>query len=466
MRLFLFQHFETVLGLCLGFLLIARILRQHYRPSVSIAWLLAIVLIPYVGVPAYLLFGGRKLMWLAGKKPRLYAGEGEEPQPEGPLISRMERVLVASGTPRARRHNCVDFVPSGDETYAALVSLIEKAKESIHMATFILGCDSVARSIVDLLCRKAAEGVEVRLLLDALGSLRSRGRFVNRLREANGRVGIFLPVLPLRRKWSANLRNHRKMVIIDGRAALLGGMNIAAEYMGPTPNPKRWLDTASIITGAAVNDLEAIFAKDWMFATGETLEARRRLEESACDESGCMATVQIAASGPDTIRDAVYEALLAATFEARRRIWIVSPYFVPDETLLQALLLQARLGCDVRIVLPERSNHLLADVARGRFLRDLKAAGAKVFLHRGCMIHGKHVVFDDEIAMAGSLNLDMRSLYLNYEVAMFLLSRGEVTAIADWMDDLIKRSEEISVTEPGCFQNWAEDLSLLVSPLL
>jgi len=457
------RHLLTVLGFGLGLLLVLRILRQQNRPAVSIAWLMAILLIPYIGVPAYLLFGGRKFARLASRKKDL-------PRPEAKTLQSSikcstENVLVTSGMPPARAPNQIALVTDGQQAYSALGSLIEGAQRSVHVTTFILGRDEVGRAIIELLTRKAADGVEVRLLLDALGCLWSSRGLVAPLRRAGGKVGTFMPMLPLRRKWSAHLRNHRKMLIVDGQAAMIGGMNLAKEYLGPDPSTVRWIDSTTFVQGPAVRDLEEIFASDWDFAVGETLGEALLPEEHLQLESD-EGVAQIVASGPDVPGDPLYEAILSASYEATERIWIVTPYFIPDDSLLRVLTLQSRLGRDVRIVLPVRSNHLLADLARGRFLRQMKAAGGRIFVHEGPMIHAKHLVFDRKIATAGSVNFDMRSLYLNYEAAMFMYSPREVDQTAQWISRLMAQSRELGQTEVGFFRQWAEDLGLLIAPLL
>jgi cardiolipin synthase A/B len=471
---FLFQYFATVLGLGLGLILIARVLRRNARPSVSISWLLAIILIPYIGVPAYIIFGGRKLSWWAGAKKPLYNPVHPLPFDAAETPSRIEDVLIAAGMPPARTGGSADFLPDGETTYEALLDMIEAANERIHVMTFILGRDDVGRTIIDALAHKAQQGIEVRLLLDSFGALMTRrnfihplGRFVAPLRRAGGQVGMFMPLFPPRLRTSINLRNHRKIVVVDGKTALIGGMNLSSEYLGANSDPNIWIDTAAIIRGPVVEDFERIFESDWNFARQEDFRIECPCEPEAADRVR-PPMLQVAASGPDVEGEPLYEALLAACFEATRRIWIVTPYFVPDEGIFRALSLQARMETDVRIVLPARSNHPLADIARGRFLRQLADAGARIYFHHGSMIHAKHAVFDDGLSMAGSANLDMRSLYLNYEVALFFHSAGEVRAVARWMERLMDESEVVTAEDlkAGYIKQWAEDLSLLVSPLL
>lgn len=459
------DHLFTMIGTALGVVIILHILRQQMRPSVSIAWVLAIVLIPYVGVPLYVLIGGRKFRKMAERKSYQVSSVSTLSLVEPPLANRAESVLRAAGMPPARCNNDIRFIDNGEEAYEEICAMIQSAERTISIMTFILGRDDVGRSLVKLLSERAREGIEVRLLLDALGCMWTRGSFVRELRDAGGQVATFLPILPVRRKWSANLRNHRKMVIVDGSWALVGGMNLGIEYMGPKAEEARWVDTAMTVSGSSVLDLKQIFIADWNFATNEGVEASHLSKESALSVEGT-GVVQVVTSGPDVKGEALYDAILSSIYEARKRIWIASPYFIPDEGLMRALVIQANLGVDVRIILPAVSNHFIADLVRGRFLRRLVKAGATIFTYEGGMTHAKHLVFDDSLAVTGSMNFDMRSLYFNYEVAMFAYSLEEIEQTAEWMSDIAGRSRVWSETATGPLRRIAEDVTALVSPLL
>ncbi|MCH7911290.1 MAG: PLDc N-terminal domain-containing protein, partial [Candidatus Hydrogenedentes bacterium] len=397
--------------------LVARVLRRQQRPGSSIAWILGIVLLPYVGIPAFIIFGGRKIHGLKKRKRRLYTGLQEAPVRLLDFDNPAEDVLTSQSVHPPSGQNEVDFVSDGQEAYHKLIEMLEGAQRSIYVETYILARDDVARTFVELLARKAGEGLDVRLLLDSYGSLGATGRFVQSIREAGGKVEKFMPLMPFRRNWSLNLRNHRKIFIVDCSVATIGGMNIGTEYMGPEPNPKRWLDTATFVRGPSVLDLLEVFSTDWNFASADPLEFDRACLSTAA-ESSASGVLQVAASGPDVDGDPVYEAILTSIYAVRERVWLVTPYFVPGEELFRALLLQARIGRDVRLILPAKSNHWLADLARGRYIRALQSAGGKVYLCRHRMIHAKNIVFDEDTAVIGTLNIDMRSLYLNFELAV------------------------------------------------
>jgi cardiolipin synthase len=419
---------------------------------------------PYVGIPAYFVFGGRKLRQLAHRAPELHLCHAEQPHDHVPHIH-TDDVLAASGLPHARHGNRIELVPDGHQGFNRLFELISGAKSSIWVMAFILGRDSVGRAFVDLLAEKARQGVEVRLLLDGFGSMWSRGRFVQPVRDAGGHVAVFNPVLRLGRRWAVNLRNHRKLAVIDGKTANISGMNIAREYMSPDRNAEVWIDTSTVAEGDIVTDAQMLFRRDWFHASGETLEVapRREREPRAWTDQG---VAQLVASGPDIADDPLYDAIMMTLYETRERVWIVTPYFIPDEGLFRALLMLARLGRDVRILVPAVSNHHLADLARGRFLRELHFMGAKIYFYPDGMVHAKHMVFDESVAVSGSLNFDMRSFYLNYEIAMFVYSRAEIAEAAEWMAALMAKSRPTGQIEAGVARRFVEDLALIVSPQL
>jgi len=451
----------TRIGFLLAMILMAGLLRQRRSPSSTIAWLLAILLMPNVGVPLYIIFGGRKVRRLARSKERIYR---TSPAPVSSEAEGAERLLASYGVPPPSSGNCFELVPSGVTAYERIVALIESARSSIHIATYILGSDKGSRAIVDSLTRKAAEGVAVRVLIDSFGSWRVRRWFLAPLVAAGGEVASFMPVLNIFRG-RANLRNHRKLVVVDSRAALTGGMNLAWPYIGAPGTTGLWQDLSVIVEGPAVSDLDSLFASDWKFATGRDPSAGPISDSRACATGFESTTVQVVASGPDVAGDPLYEALLALIFSAQTRIWIVTPYYVPDEMLARALGLAARRGVDVRLILPARSNHITADLARASYLRDLHTAGGRILLYEPVMLHAKAVLIDDRLAVIGSANMDMRSLFLNFEVALFVHSAIQVDHVATWAEKLMADSKP-ELPTPGWVRELAENVVRLLSPLL
>jgi cardiolipin synthase len=343
--------------------------------------------------------------------------------------------------------------------------MIDEARSTIHIITYILGGDEGSQAVLERLTRRASEGVAVRLLIDDVGSWRLRRRKLAPLIEAGAQVAFFMPVLHVPFRGRANLRNHRKLIVVDGRVALTGGMNLAWPYMGPPTATCLWRDVAMVVEGPVVADVEAVFASDWRFATGAEPEVATPPIAADRPIPADFATVQVVASGPDVAGDPLYESLLALIFAARSRIWVVTPYFVPDEMLARALNLAARRGVDVRLIVPVRSNHLSADLARASYLRDLHNAGGLVLFYTPVMLHAKIVVFDDQLAVIGSANMDMRSLFLNYELALFIWSRPQVQEVAAWVRGLMAECQR-ELPAPGWPLELAENVVRLLSPLL
>lgn len=463
----LVPHLLTVIGFLLAVFAIARLMSERKQPGNTFAWLFAIAFVPYVGVPLYLLFGGRKLRKQAERKARLCpAGPGNVTVPENAGFA--ARVFTRDGACPPIGGNRVRFLTDGEDSYATLEQGIRDARESIHLMTFILGHDAVGRRIVKLLAQRAREGVKVRVLLDALGCFRTSGRFCDPIREAGGEVVKFMPVMPLQTRGSANLRNHRKIVVIDHRHAAVGGRNLALEYMGPSPLKRRWRDLGAMLEGPAVRQLEEVFLADWAFASGQPLDNLQKELPADWPPAAGTADLQVVASGPDVAGDPLYEGILSLVQQAQRSVWIVTPYFIPDEVLQRSLMVQARAGLDVRIVVPARSNHPITDLARRHHLRELQAAGVKVLLYQAGMNHAKLLFVDGETALFGSANMDLRSLFVNFEIGLVTYSAGEAVAVRVWIEEIFAHSRPMSERKHArrIFPALGEEIARLLAPLL
>ncbi|MDF3059804.1 MAG: cls [Rariglobus sp.] len=465
----LHTHLLTVGGFVLAVFAIARLVSEKRPPSNTVAWLLMIILIPYVGVPLFLLFGGRKLKRLAKRKrpviPRLPGVPEVSPAIAGLPTA---HTLASTGAGQPSGGNTVRLITTGEQAYAELETLIKDAQRSIHIAAFILGRDDTGRRLVNLLAKRARDGVKVRLQLDGLGCLFSSRSFVDPLRKAGGEVVRFMPVIPLSTRRSANLRNHRKIAVFDQHTAIVGGHNLAREYMGPTVLKKRWNDFGAIITGPAAALLNEVFLADWAFASRQSIDTlHRELDPSAVRIEGESA-VQVVASGPDVAGDALYEGILSMIQEASQSIWIITPYFIPDEVLLRSLIVKARAGTDVTLIIPLKSNHPITDFARRHYVSQLRKAGARVMLHTGKMMHSKAIIVDERIGMLGSANFDLRSLFVNFEIGVFLYSEADVRAMRVWAGELLRECIEAKpeAHRNRLLGNIAEDLSRLFAPLL
>ena len=419
------SHALSVASFILTLALAGSLVRGRRQPGATIAWLLVIVLVPYLGIPLYFGLAGRKLSRTASRKSKLIV-RAEPPEGE----TAVERLLRNSGIAAPCVGNQVQLLPDGVGAYEAILRIIDQAKRTLFIETFILGNDAVGAAILAALTEKARGGVEVRLLLDGFGSFWANRRAIRQLRRAGGRVASFLPLFHLPFRGHANLRDHRKILVADQTIALVGGMNLATEYLGPAPDLGRWTDLGLLLRGPAVAHVAEIGSADWEFASGERVAKGKVPREEV--QNG---RVQIVPSGPDVLRDSLYEAILLSIYEAKERVWIATPYFIPDESLTRALELACRRGVDVRILVPRRSNHLLADFSRASYLRQIEAAGGKIFCAPK-MLHAKANVFDRTCAVVGSANMDMRSLFLNFEICLFLSTPASVDEVAAWFSGL------------------------------
>lgn len=463
-------HLFAISGFLLAFFLVARLMSEKKAPANTFAWLLVIILVPYVGVPLYLLIGGRKLRRLIKRKTQLH--------PELPVGSSYPRVLLGgsiahaltkAGASSSVPGNALKLLPTGEEEYALLTKHILEAKHTIHITTFIFKADESGKKIVELLAKRAREGIKVRVLLDAVGCLFSSMNLMNPIRDAGGEVGRFMPVIPFSSSGSANLRNHRKIAIFDHATAILGGRNIAKEYMGSDPLKHRWRDLGAEIKGPAAALLNEVFIADWCFATKQNPDMVHRGISTAVAELVGDSELQVVASGPDVKGDPLYEGIVASIQEADEKITIITPYFIPDEVLLRSLIVKARAGKTVTLVVPQHSNHPVTDFARRYYLRELKKAGAVVLVYPDGMLHAKAIIIDDRLAIFGSANFDLRSLFVNFEVCVFAYSKSDVKQLLDWACELLSHCKEAKLERRGrtrLLGSLAEDLSRLLAPLL
>ena len=431
----------------------AHVLQQRRHPTAAIAWVLFILLMPYVALPAFLTFGSRKQ---ARPRNRPLATRPAT-DAEGPWAI---QTALALGQPAPMPYEDLRIHADGRAALAALWQTIADAQQSIDLCTFIIGRDAIGHALLDRLIAKARDGVKVRVMLDGLGSLMARRPSMRPLRAAGVEFLLFVPPLHSPLKGRTNLRDHRKMLVADAglptQRLWCGGRNLASEYFEGEPGTPPWRDLSFDLGGAFVRQASALFAHDWAFANG----ARRHHEiEGPVGETAPAASAQLIASGPDQADDTVYSLLVTAAYRARRRIALITPYFVPDATLLTALCLAARRGVQVDLLVPARSNHGMSDVARRRALRALDAAGGRIWVLPQ-MIHAKLAVIDDALALAGSANLDSRSLFLNYELMVAFNDGEAITRFASWFEHELAGAVRLEPKRAGLFTDIGEGLVL------
>jgi len=429
------------------YVMATRIGYQRRHPSAAMGWVLAIIAFPYFAVPLFLLVGTRKF----GRPVRHARLASSTPLPQGGPAWAAELLACMELAP-AQRNHAVDMHADGSAALRGLMQTIDGAQRSLDVCTFVFANDEIGRLVAQGLLRAVQRGVAVRLLVDAVGSLQMPHRLLRGLRRDGVQVQRFMPVLhnPLRGR--TNLRNHRKLVVADGERLWSGGRNLACEYFLDRPGVPAWIDLSYVAQGPLAVQAALQFAADWHAASGRAPRTVLPLAPVPEPPEGPLA--QWLPSGPDHADDTVHALLVAAAYHARERIVAFTPYFVPDDALLEAWCLACRRGVQVTLLVPARSNHRLADWARERSLRELAAAGAQVWLAPH-MVHAKAVLIDDEVALCGSLNLDARSLFLNYEAMAAFYSPAQVRWLADWCAAEIVRAAPYRGRRPS----WGRDVA-------
>lgn len=440
-------HSLAIVVSVLTYVLTTRAERERRPPSIAIAWVLGLIAVPYLVLPIYLIFGRRKLQrkispWSGIRSHGKHWAED--------LIESFG--LPASAPSRVRLHQ--DAVQSR----TALFAIMAGAAARLDVCTYILGNDAFGREATDRMIDSARRGVRVRLLIDGVGAIQVRRSCFKRLRSGGVETATFSPLLARKTQGPRNLRDHRKLVIADGARLWTGGRNLAAEYFIGLKGAPPWRDLSFDLEGPTASSACRQFESDWIAAGGKP--ATRNLTAPSFEHSG--SRTQFLPSGPDQTEDTVHALLIDACFHAEHRMLAVTPYFVPDAALETAIRLAARRGVKIDLCIPAKSNHRLADFARNRSLRSLKHAGVNIHL-LPYMIHAKGVVFDVSLALSGSVNLDSRSLLLNYECAVVFYGKAEIDWLAHWIQALIPDSKPFRAHAPGLWRDLGEGLLLTVA---
>ena len=451
------------------------ILLQRRSAAATLAWLLVLVLLPGVGLIIYRLLGPLRLT-----RKRLKRRLGRRLVEDA--LNAMESLRIAGANelqvarvPIAMREapplhaRAIDLYVDGAAAYAAIFAAIEAARQHVHLEYYIFEPDQIGTQLRDLLIKKARAGVTVRLLVDGTGSSHLRRRFLRPLLDAGALVAWFNP-LSLRwiRTRRIDFRTHRKIVVCDGVVAFMGGMNVSDVHSARL-SEKYWRDTHMRIEGAAVLTIQRIFIEDWYFATAQLPPQTSALFPVQEADPVGLHVVQIVASGPDhdfmTIRDSYFTAITRAT----SRVWLTTPYFVPDEAIGTALCTAAMRGVDVRLLLPVRGDSWLIDLAARSYVPELLAAGVKVYEYLPRFVHAKTIVIDDDLAIVGTANLDNRSFRLDFELTALVFDRAFTMQLASAFDADLTESRAMDAASRAhlsLLRRLGEASARLLSPLL
>ncbi|MEP6672528.1 MAG: cardiolipin synthase [Chthoniobacter sp.] len=427
------------------------ILLAQKRPVSTLAWVWTVILFPFIGPIAYLLFGLDRLTRRrqchhdaitsrCQARGRKVGPKVDIPPRDAPLFQTLEclaEIPVSSADE-------VRLLPDTTTFFPALHEWIEKAKHHVHVQFFVFEEDEPGCALRDRLIAAARRGVIVRLLLDPLGCAHTSRSFFRQLEEAGGSIAWFRSLNPLRSRFCLHLRNHRKLQIIDGRVAFVGGMNVGPNYTGDNPKIGRWRDLQMELHGPIVSALQEVFAEDWEFAAEEEITGDGYY--LAGDQAGTY-PAQVVIGGPDLAVEAMADSFAAVLHHAGKRAWVSAGYFVPNDLLLSALRLAANRGVDVRLVSTEKSDHpYLAEIGRS-YYEQLLRAGVRIFEYRPGMHHAKAMLIDDELVMVGSANCDNRSMRLNFELNVLVRCASAARALEEFFVEDFGDSREVTLNE-------------------
>ena len=479
----LFIHFlSTVVFPVFIILLAVVILLEQRDPTKTVAWLMVLLFLPFLGFILYMIFGEswRKNRWIKEKELIDYTVlEGLIEKHMDAILDndmvnyvlgskeRLMYLLVHSADAPLTINNRLTVLKDASEKYPELFKMIDEAEHHIHLEYYIIRDDWVGNELVDRLIKKAKEGVEVRLLYDGVGSARFGRNNRKKLRKAGVNAQVFLPVWFPFLNSKLNYRDHRKIVVVDGKKALVGGINIGKEYLGLDKRFGYWRDTHLKIEGDGVYSLQLIFLLDWYFVARENIDFIKYFpKQETYPENNY---IQIAASGPDSEWESIHKVYFSIISTAEDSLYITSPYFIPDESILMALKTAGLSGVDTRLLIPAVPDYKIVYWASHSYLREIMEAGVRVYLYEKGFIHSKVIISDGMIASVGTANMDLRSFHHNFEANAFVYDRDVVEDIeAHFFEDLEHSRELIleDYIQKALHVRLRESVARLLSPLL
>ena len=454
------------------------VLMDNRQPAKTIAWVLVLLFVPVVGIVLYIFFGqntrkmklisGRSLDQLSKRSMLEFVEQRNLRMPE--YFSSLVRLFTNQSLSLPFKDNAVEFYTDGYQFFPALLQAIKGATNHIHLDTYIFADDPLGRLVSDALIAKAREGVEVRLIYDDVGCWRVPERFFDRMRQAGVKVRSFMPVRFPAFTSKVNYRNHRKVCVIDGTQGFIGGMNIALRYVkGLHGGTLPWRDTHMRLRGSVVYALQRAFLVDWYFVDRTLINDHRYYPPMPWHISND-SLAQVVTSSPIAQWPDIMQGYVRILLEAKRYVYMETPYFLPTEPVLFAMRTAALAGVDVRLLIPRHSDAWLIQLASMSYVTETLEAGVKVRLYEKGFNHSKLLVADDQISTCGSTNIDFRSFENNFEANVFFYDRQTALRIKDiYMRDedcSINFSEARELHHRPYMHRFVESLLRLLSPLL
>ena len=470
--IFIVLYVAVIVGIMLT------VLMDNRQPAKTIAWVLVLLFVPVVGIVLYIFFGqntrkmklisGRSLDQLSKRSMLEFVEQRNLRMPE--YFSSLVRLFTNQSLSLPFKDNAVEFYTDGYQFFPALLQAIKGATNHIHLDTYIIADDPLGRLVSDALIAKAREGVEVRLIYDDVGCWRVPERFFDRMRQAGVKVRSFMPVRFPAFTSKVNYRNHRKVCVIDGTQGFIGGMNIALRYVkGVHGGTLPWRDTHMRLRGSVVYALQRAFLVDWYFVDRTLINDHRYYPPMPWHISND-SLAQVVTSSPIAQWPDIMQGYVRILLEAKRYVYMETPYFLPTEPVMFAMRTAALAGVDVRLLIPRRSDAWLIQLASMSYVTETLEAGVKVRLYEKGFNHSKLLVADDQISTCGSTNIDFRSFENNFEANVFFYDRQTALRIKDiYMRDedcSINFSEARELHHRPYMHRFVESLLRLLSPLL
>lgn len=440
---------NILLGITILFVIMVIVL-ENRDPIKTVSWLLVLFLLPLLGIILYLYFGRNfrrnKFFLVKGITDELSIDHVLQEQ-----LSRlnqqvfirneklvpmrnMMRLLLNNSKSLLTECNRVRILNNGRQTFGSMIYELENARHHIHLEFYIIEDDTIGNRIKDILVRKARAGLSVRVIYDGVGSWSLSSGYIRELTEAGVEVGAFLPVRFYALANKVNYRLHRKIVVVDGRIGFVGGLNVADRYWRGLGKNAMWRDTHLRIEGAAVRSLQTIFLMDWNFVKEQQVKQSGLFPEVQVQDQ-CL--VQIVSSGPDSDYQSIMQAYFAAIASARQYVYLSTPYFLPNESILTALKTAALSGVDVRILLPEKNDSWVVGHSSRSYLREVLEAGVKVYFFMKGFTHSKLMIVDDVFSSVGTANMDIRSFSQDFEVNALIYDEALTLSLKkDYLFDL------------------------------
>ncbi|MDR3236187.1 MAG: cardiolipin synthase [Prevotellaceae bacterium] len=468
--------------LTIAIYMIIMMVLSRLNPVKTLSWILVLLTLPYVGMLLYLFFGqnhrkrkmySRKgmrdvhIMNSLGKQQIIQANYTDWINAEKMEIYK-KTILLQLNNSRAllTSKNKMEVYDNGNDTFAAMKRSIASATHSIHLESYIIVADKIGSEIKNLLVEKATAGVEVRIIYDGIGSWHLSQQYITDLKKAGVEIYPFGRVTMPWLVRNVNYRNHRKILVVDGHTGFLGGINIADRY-ADGGNFDRWRDAHIRIEGEAVHSLQAAFLLDWFFVSKKQVGQRTNYyPKTNIDDKHY---VQIVPSGPDSDWESIMQAYFSAIMQAKERIYIITPYFTPNESILTAIKVASLSGVDVRLILPGKSDSKITYWSTLSYLSELHEAGVKVYLYQNGFNHSKIITIDGNFAAIGSANMDARSFEHNFEITGLFYDEFIATKLEEQFKKDMKNSRFIRSYRWEKRKFWrklAEGLARLLSPLL